>query len=81
MDRFKKEIAVGENTMLFEFTHMSNVNGEKFFITGKDSADKPFSFSLRQKDHNQWKLQPGASRWLYEIETDLSDAIVNSRLK
>ncbi len=80
MNRFNKEIAVGDNTLLFEFTHMSNVNGEKFFITGKDAADKPFSFSLRQKDQ-QWKLQPGASRWLYEIESDLSDAIVDTRLK
>ena len=80
MDRFVKEIEVGNENRLFEFTRMENVNGVKFFITSKDEKKKPISFSLiRAKDDN-WKLNPGSLRWLYGIESQLADAIRDSRL-
>ena len=80
MERFVKEIEVGNENRLFEFTRMENVNGVKFFITSKDEKKKPISFSLvRAKDDN-WKLNPGSLRWLYEIESQLADAIRDSRL-
>ena len=81
MDRFSKEIAVGEETRIFEFTEMTNINGVKFFVTSKDANAKPISFSLKQKEERNWKLMPGALRWLYDIESELSDAIVDTRLK
>jgi hypothetical protein len=80
MDRFSKHIAVGEETRLFEFTRMENINGEKFFVTSKDANAKPVSCSLRQTDRN-WKLVPGSLRWLYDIESQLSEAIIDTRLK
>ena len=80
MERFVKEIEVGNENRLFEFTRMENVNGVKFFITSKDEKKKPSSFSLvRAKDDN-WKLNPGSLRWLYGIESQLADAIRDSRL-
>ena len=81
MERFSKEIAVGNEIRLFEFTLMKNVNGVKFFITSKDENKKAISFSLKQKEGRQWKLIPGSLRWLYDIESQLSDAIVDTRLK
>ena len=81
MERFTKEIAVGNETRLFEFTMMENVNGVKFFITSVDANKKPISFSVRQKEEKAWKLVPGSLRWLYEIEGELSDAIIETRLK
>jgi hypothetical protein len=81
VERFTKEIAVGTETKLFEFTKMENVNGVKFFITSFDKDRKPFSFSLRQKDGSHWKLVPGSQRWLYDIEEELSNAIVETRLR
>lgn len=80
MERFSKEIVVGNQTRLFDFTLMKNVNGVKFFITSKDENQKAISFSLKQKDTRQWKLIPGSLRWLYDIESQLSDAIVDTRL-
>jgi hypothetical protein len=80
MERFTKEIEVGKETRLFEFTMMKNVNGEKFFITTKDANKKPVSCSVRQKEAKEWKLIPGSHRWLYEIESQLSDAIIDTRL-
>ena len=80
MERFNKEIAVGTETRLFEFTRMKNVNGVKFFITSKDENQKAISFSLKEKD-SQWKLVPGSLRWLYDIESLLADAIVSTRLQ
>ena len=81
MDRFSKEIAVGNETRLFVFTKLENTNGVKFFITSQDANQKPISFSLKQRDdESEWKLLPGALRWLYEIEQDLSDAITETDL-
>ncbi len=80
MDRFVKEITVGNETRLFVFTRMENVNGVKFFITSNDAKKKPISFSLIRAKEDNWKLNPGALRWLYEIESQLSDAIRDTRL-
>jgi hypothetical protein len=79
MERFTKEIAVGNETRVFEFTMIRNYQGVKFFITSKDANNKPFSFSLKEKEKMVWKLTPGSTRWLYEIESQLSDAIVDTR--
>jgi hypothetical protein len=75
MERFSKEITVGNNLMKFEFTRMENVNGVKFFITSRDENKKLFSFSLTRTKENGWKLMPGSLRWLYDIEGQLADAI------
>jgi hypothetical protein len=80
MERFTKEIAVGKEIRVFEFTMIKNFQGVKFFITSKDADNKPISFSLKQKEQWVWKLVPGSTRWLYEIESQLSDAIVETRL-
>ena len=80
MERFVKEIAVGNETRLFVFTRMENVNGVKFFITSNDEKKKPISFSLTRAKEDNWKLRPGSLRWLYEIESQLSDAIRDTRL-
>lgn len=81
MDRFTKEIVVGNEPRLFEFTMMKNLNGVKFFITSKDENKKPISFSVKQRDNEgQWRLNPGSLRWLYDIETEISDAIMDTRL-
>ena len=79
MEQFSKVIAVGKEKRLFHFNRMQNVNGVKFFITSHDEAKKAISFSVTQKD-NDWKLLPGSARWLYAIESELSDAIVDTRL-
>jgi hypothetical protein len=42
MQRFSKQIAVGNETRLFEFTRLQNFNGVKFFITSVDENKKPF---------------------------------------
>ena len=75
MDRFSKKIAVGDHMQLFEFTRMQNINGIKYFVTSKCIEGKLFSFSLTEKDSHIWKLHPGSLRWLYDIESELSDAI------
>lgn len=80
MDRFSKEIVVGNESRLFVFTRMENMNGVKFFITSKDEKQKPISFSLTRAVENRWKLNPGSLRWLYAIESQLSDAIRDTRL-
>ena len=79
MEKFHKEIVVGKERRSFEFTEMKNVNGVKFFVTSKDEKMRPISFSLRQKD-SDWKLVPGSLRWLYDIESQLADAIADTRL-
>ena len=78
MERFQKEILVGDESRLFEFTMMKNVNGVKFFVTSKDEKKKPISFSLKQKE-SIWKLMPGSLRWLYAIEGEPADAIADHR--
>ena len=50
MERFIKEIAVNDQVRVFEFNRMKNMNGVKFFITSKDSKDKPIAFSLIQTE-------------------------------
>ena len=81
MERFSKQLIVGNEKRLFEFTRLENFSGVKFFITSVDENKKPFSFSVKRKDANNWKLVPGSQRWLYEIEDQLSNAIVETRLK
>ena len=81
MERFFKEITHNDQKWIFDFTWMRNTNGVKYFVTSKDAKNKPFSFSLIQKEERNWKLMPGALRWLYEIEGQLSAAIVDNKLK
>lgn len=78
MERFTKEIEVGNKLRLFVFTRMENLNGVKFFITSVDENKKPIAFSLRRGKEDTWKLQPGSLRWLYAIEDQLADAIVDT---
>lgn len=80
MERFTKEIIVGNESRSFQFQRLENVNGVKFFITSQDEKKKPISFSLRRGAENKWKLMPGSLRWLYDIESQLSDAIIDTRL-
>jgi hypothetical protein len=80
MERFSKEIAVGKENRLFVFTRMENVNGVKFFVTSKDENKKDISFSLMRAKEEKWKLLPGSLRWLYEIESQLAAAIIDTRL-
>ena len=81
MERFRKEILVNNESRLFEFLRMKNMNGVKFFITSMDSNQKPIAFSVVQTSEGKWKLLPGALRWLYAIESELSDAILETRVK
>jgi len=81
MDSFKKEITVNNETRVFEFMRMKNMNGVKFFITSKDSNQKPIAFSLKETGEGNWRLMPGALRWLYGIENELSKAILETRMK
>jgi hypothetical protein len=79
MERFSKKIAVDKEVRLFVFTRIENTNGVKFFITTTDSNQKPVACSLKQREHGtDWKLIPGSLRWLYEIEEDLSNAIIET---
>jgi len=79
MDRFKKEITVNDEVRVFQFDRMTSMSGVKFFITLTDSNQKPIAFSLKQTDRGNWKLTPGSLRWLYDIETELSDAIIETQ--
>ena len=79
MDRFKKEITVNDEVRVFQFDRMTSMSGVKFFITSTDSNQKPIAFSLKQTDRGNWKLTPGSLRWLYDIETELSDAIIETQ--
>ena len=81
MERFSKEIQVGSKSQRFEFTQINNVGGVKFFITSIDANNKPISFSVKQNLDREWKLFPGSQRWLYEIEDEISKAIVETRLQ
>ncbi len=80
MERFKKEITLNNETRVFEFIRMKNMNGVKFFITSKDSQQKPISFSLKETGEGNWKLTPGSLRWLYDIEIELSNAILEKQM-
>jgi hypothetical protein len=81
MERFKKQITVNNEARLFEFCRMKNMNGVKFFITSIDSNQKPIAFSLKENSEGKWKLIPGSLRWLYDIELELSNAILDTRIK
>ena len=81
MDRFKKEITVNNEIRVFEFSRMKNMIGVKFFITSTDSKQKPIAFSLTQTGEGSWRLMPGSLRWLYDIETELSNAIVERQTR
>jgi hypothetical protein len=81
MDRFRKEITVDNETRLFEFSRMKDMSGVKFFITSKDSNQKPIAFSLKETGEGNWKLSPGSLRWLYGIESELSNAILDTRMR
>ncbi|RYZ45112.1 MAG: hypothetical protein EOO14_26185 [Chitinophagaceae bacterium] len=80
MNQFSKEIKVGKQKRMFHFNRLQNTNGVKFFITSHDEAMNAISFSVKENDQDEWKLFPGAARWLYAIESQLSDAIVDTRL-
>lgn len=81
MNQFSKTISIGKEERLFLFARIVNTNGVKFFITSKDVNQKPFACSLKQEQYGQnWKLVPGSLKWLYEIEDQLSDAIVETQL-
>jgi hypothetical protein len=80
MERFKKDITVDNEPRVFEFMRMKNMNGVKFFITSKDSKQKPIAFSLTETGEGNWKLTPGSLRWLYDIEGELSNAIVETQM-
>lgn len=78
MMQFNKYIQVGTSNRRFEFTRIENFEGMKYFITTVDEADKPVSFSMRKDKYDQWALTPGSKRWIYEITSELSDAISES---
>jgi hypothetical protein len=80
MDRFDKEILFGAENRKFQFERLRNMNGVKFFVTTVNEKGKPISFSMTQSREGNWKLFPGSLMWLYEIESQLSDAIVDTRL-
>ena len=80
MERFKKEILVNNEIRVFDFLRMKNMSGVKFFITSTDSNKKPIACSLKETDEGTWKLVPGSLRWLYAIESELSDAILDTRV-
>jgi len=81
MERFKKEITINNEPRIFEFSKMKNMSGVKFFITSTDAKQKPIAFSLKETDEGKWKLFPGSLRWLYEIESELSDAILQMQME
>ena len=81
MERFKKDISVNNEPRTFDFIKMKNMNGVKFFITSTDAKQKPIAFSLKETDEGKWKLFPGSVRWLYEIESELSDAILQMQME
>ena len=71
---------VGAATRRFYFKQMTNTEGVKFFITSIDEKNKPISFSMKKNKDRQWSIQPGALRWLYDINRDLADAITEGQL-
>ena len=81
MERFKKDINVNSEPRAFEFNKMKNMSGVKFFITSTDGKQKPIAFSLKETEEGKWKLLPGSLPWLYEIESELSDAILQMQVE
>lgn len=79
MEKFNKEIKVGKENKRFQFTKIHNIDGVKFFITTVDEKEKPISFSMQKNKEGDWALTPGSLRWLYDIRTALSDAIIEAQ--
>jgi hypothetical protein len=79
MEKFNKEILVGEDNKVFQFTRMQNMIGVKFFITTFDQTNKPISFSMRQDKFGKWALTPGSLPWLYPLTGELADAILEKQ--
>ncbi len=80
MDQFNKDIMMGAENKQFHFKKLTNVEGEKFFITTIDEKKKPISFSMKIDKHGDWNLTPGSLRWLYDIRKDLAAAILETRI-
>lgn len=79
MDEFQKEIMVDAVPKRFYFKKLTNVEGVKFFITSVDEKNKPISFSMKKNKHGDWSLTPGSLRWLYNINKELADAIIEAQ--
>jgi len=79
MEQFNKDIQVGTHYKRFQFKKIMNIDWVKLFITTVDDDKKPISFSMKKNKEGDWSLTPGASRWLYEIKTELADAIVETQ--
>ena len=60
---------------------MKNMSGVKFFITSKDSKQKPIAFSLRETEEGDWKLTPGSLTLAIRNRGELSNAIVERQMK
>lgn len=70
---------IGEESRLFQFTKMQNMEGTKFFITSFDLKNKPISFSMKKNKFGDWALTPGSLRWLYDITPELQSAILEKQ--
>lgn len=79
MEQFQKEIMVGAAQRRFYFKKITYAEGVKFFITSVDDKNKPISFSMKKNKEGLWSLTPGSLRWLYDINKDLADAIVEGQ--
>lgn len=79
MDEFQKEIAVGAVPRRFYFKKLTNAEGVKFFITTVDEKNKPISFSMKKNKQGLWSLTPGSLRWLYDINKELADTIIEAQ--
>lgn len=71
---------VGTESKQFRFKKIMNMEGLKFFITTVDNQQKPISFSMKKNIHGAWALTPGSLRWLYDIQTALADAIMETQV-
>lgn len=79
MEQFNKDIMVGAESRSFRFSRIKNMEGVKFFITTMDERNKPVSFSMKKNIKGDWALTPGSLRWLYDIQSALADAIMETR--
>lgn len=79
MDEFQKEIAVGAALRRFYFKKLTNAEGVKFFITTVNEKNRPISFSMKKNKEGLWSLTPGSLRWLYDINKELADTIIEAQ--
>jgi ATP-dependent RNA circularization protein (DNA/RNA ligase family) len=79
MEQFNKVIMVGTESKWFQFKKMKNTEGIKFFITTVDEKQKPLSFSMKKNIKGEWALTSGFLRWLYDIQTAPTDAIMETQ--